>query len=156
MVSPMPRRAEQGASMSFFYLRTVRFQDTDAAGVVYFANVLSICHEAYEASLLAAGIDLNAFFRGEIAMPIVHAEIDYFQPMLCGEEYSIEVMPIALSPDKFKIQYAVRATEQTSEQTQIISRAATVHLCIQAANKSRRPLPPEIEQWLNLTQSQSK
>ncbi|MEO1763007.1 MAG: 1,4-dihydroxy-2-naphthoyl-CoA hydrolase, partial [Cyanobacteria bacterium J06629_18] len=26
--------------MSFTYNRTIRFQDTDAAGVVYFANVL--------------------------------------------------------------------------------------------------------------------
>ena len=34
--------------MAFAYYYTVRFQDTDAAGVVYFANVLRICHEAYE------------------------------------------------------------------------------------------------------------
>ncbi|MFS8118916.1 MAG: acyl-CoA thioesterase, partial [Microcoleus sp.] len=45
--------------MSFSYTRTVRFQDTDAAGVVYFANVLAMCHEAYEASLAASGINLK-------------------------------------------------------------------------------------------------
>lgn len=47
--------------MPFTYNRTVRFQDTDAAGVVYFANVLGICHEAYEESLEASSINLKDF-----------------------------------------------------------------------------------------------
>ena len=48
--------------MSFYYRRIVHFQDTDAAGVVYFVNVLAICHEAYEASLAAFDINLKVFF----------------------------------------------------------------------------------------------
>ena len=48
--------------MPFEYPRTIRFADTDAAGVVYFAQILSICHEAYEASLQASGIELRQFF----------------------------------------------------------------------------------------------
>jgi len=36
--------------MPFTYSRTVHFADTDAAGVVFFANFLAICHEAYEES----------------------------------------------------------------------------------------------------------
>ncbi|MHC5822651.1 MAG: acyl-CoA thioesterase, partial [Nostoc sp.] len=48
--------------MPFTYNRTVRFQDTDAAGVVYFASVLSICHEAYEESLEASSINIKDFF----------------------------------------------------------------------------------------------
>ena len=47
---------------AFVYTRSIRFHETDAAGVVYFANVLVLCHEAYEASLAAAGIDLGEFF----------------------------------------------------------------------------------------------
>lgn len=48
--------------MSFYYTRIVHFQDTDAAGVIYFANILAICHEAYEASLAAFNINLRFFF----------------------------------------------------------------------------------------------
>lgn len=135
--------------MSFLYQRTIRLQDTDAAGVVYFANLLSICHEAYEASLAAAGIDLRAFFSGQLAIPIVHAEIDYFQPLFCGETYQIAVIPTALNSlleqptDKFKLQYDLRQAEQ------LVSRASTVHLCIDVPSRSRQPLPPEIQQWLN-------
>ena len=48
--------------MSFYYTRIVHLQDTDAAGVVYFVNVLAMCHEAYEASLVAFDINLKVFF----------------------------------------------------------------------------------------------
>jgi 1,4-dihydroxy-2-naphthoyl-CoA hydrolase len=130
--------------MTFIYSRTIRFHDTDAAGVVYFANVLSICHEAYEASLASTGIDLKAFFRGApVAVPIVHADINYFQPMFCGEDYGISVMPTLLSPDKFQVKYEIRAGET------LISQATTLHLCINAATRSRMSLPPELQHWLD-------
>lgn len=61
--------------MAFIYDRTIHFSETDSAGVVYFANILTLCHEAYEASLVASGIELRSFFSSkEIAVPITHAE----------------------------------------------------------------------------------
>ena len=44
------------------YYRTVHFSDTDAAGVIYFASLLSVCHEAYENSLKSSRIDLKNLF----------------------------------------------------------------------------------------------
>jgi 1,4-dihydroxy-2-naphthoyl-CoA hydrolase len=129
--------------MSFIYRRTIRLQDTDAAGVVYFASLLSICHEAYEAALIDAGIDLKGFFKSQLAIPIVHAEADYFQPMFCGEEYQVEVLPAMLGESKFKIQYEIRSAEQ------LVGQASTVHLCIDVASRCRQPLPAAIQQWLH-------
>lgn len=141
--------------LSFIYDRTVRLQDTDAAGVVYFANVLSICHEAYEASLASSGIDLNTFFRGAIAIPILHAEADYWQPLICGQPYTISVTPTLLSPDKFEIKYLICAAESTTGTTakpaapnSPFAQAVTLHLCIDSATRKRRSLPPEIKRWL--------
>ncbi|MBI4780614.1 MAG: acyl-CoA thioesterase [Oscillatoriophycideae cyanobacterium NC_groundwater_1537_Pr4_S-0.65um_50_18] len=132
--------------MPFIYTRTVRFQDTDAAGVVYFANVLSMCHEAYEASLAASGVNLKQFFgRGEIAIPIVHASVDLRQPMFCGEQHSIHLTPTQLSPSKFSIQYAIFSAEGVAQQ---VCQAATIHIAIQAHKKTRAALPAEIEKWL--------
>jgi len=132
--------------MPFIYARTVRFQDTDAAGVVYFANVLSMCHEAYEASLAASGIDLKQFFgRGAIAIPIVHASVDLRQPMFCGEQHFIHLTPTQLSPSKFSIQYAIFATESATPQ---VCQAATIHIAIQTHKRTRAALPDEIAQWL--------
>jgi 1,4-dihydroxy-2-naphthoyl-CoA hydrolase len=137
----------------FTYPRTVRFQDTDAAGVVYFANVLSMCHESYEASLAAAGIDVKSFFRAEtVALPIIHAEIDYAQPMFCGEEYLISVTPLLLSPDKFENRYQIRAAVNPEPEPQteaiVIAQAVTLHLCIDAKTRKRRALPSDVRHWL--------
>ena len=63
--------------MLFSYDYTVQFRDTDAARVVYFATILSICHVAYEASLVAAEIELKSFVSNpEFAIPIAHVSAD--------------------------------------------------------------------------------
>ncbi|MFZ9683665.1 MAG: 1,4-dihydroxy-2-naphthoyl-CoA hydrolase, partial [Cephaloticoccus sp.] len=50
--------------MPFIYERTIRLAETDAAGIVYFANYLGLCHEAYEAALAAAGLPVQSFLGG--------------------------------------------------------------------------------------------
>ena len=133
--------------MSFTYSRTICFQDTDAAGVVYFANVLAICHEAYEASLAAAGIDLKSFFSNrELAIPIVHASVDFFRPMFCGDLLTVQLVPKALNDNSFEIAYEI-APAPTPESRQL-ARALTRHVCINPASRSRESLPESMLQWL--------
>ncbi len=131
--------------MLFTYNRTVRFQDTDAAGVVYFANVLAICHEAYEESLGASGINLKDFFTNpSVAFPIVHASVDFFRPMFCGDNLLIRLMPQQLSGDRFEITYEVMVTEV------MVAKTITRHVCIDTSSRSKRQLPEEIREWLEL------
>jgi 1,4-dihydroxy-2-naphthoyl-CoA hydrolase len=137
----------------FVYHRTVRFQDTDAAGVVYFANVLAMCHEAYEAGLAAAGVELQEFFSGKtIAVPIVHASVDFLRPMFCGEQYAIHLTPTSVTKTKFQLSYALfavdRATPDQPRTDKSSAQATTVHICIDAQTRSRAPLPAAIGQWL--------
>lgn len=132
--------------MSFIYQRAIRFSDTDAAGVVYFANVLSLCHEAYEASLAATGIDLKVFFgRDEVAVPIAHASVDFFRPMSCGDRLEIHLTPKLISDSEFEIAYAV-FLEGTPERS--VSKATTRHVCIDLATRKRRSLPDNLCRWL--------
>lgn len=132
--------------MPFLYHRTIHFGDTDAAGVVYFANVLSICHEAYEASLACEAIDLRAFFSGQdIAVPIVHAEVDFRQPLFCGEQYLVQLIPNQLSDNKFELNYLFFGSEINENW---LSRAKTIHLCINAKTRERQRLPDYLLHWL--------
>ena len=113
--------------------RTIRFQDTDAAGVVYFANVLAICHEAYEESLGKFGINLKDFFTNpSMAFPIVHASVDFFQPMFCGDQLLIRLMPQQLSNDRFEVAYEVMVAEV------MVAKAMTRHVCIDTSSRTRR------------------
>ena len=141
--------------MSFLYQRTIYFKDTDAAGVVYFANVLSICHEAYEASLKLSGIHLRAFFSDRHqAIPIVHASVDFFQPMFCGETYIIELVPTFIKPSEFSIMYQIypeRKEEQIMIPTshrQAHAKAHSRHVCIHPLARKRLDLDHAMMTWL--------
>ena len=99
----------------------VRFGDTDGAGVVYFARSLEICHGAYEASLAAIGIDLQAFFSGRwippqmppssdsspvaIAVPIVATEGHFYRPCFCGDSLTIQVQAHQRNESEFEVTY---------------------------------------------------
>ena len=133
--------------MPFTYHRTIHFSDTDAAGVVYFANVLSMCHEAYEASLAVSGINLKLFFSNPAAaIPITHASVDFFRPMFCGDELLIKLTPEQLSENKFEIAYQIVAA--SSEE--LLAKAITRHVCIDPRTKQKIPLPDAIGQWLKI------
>ncbi|WAL61320.1 acyl-CoA thioesterase [Thermocoleostomius sinensis] len=137
----------------FVYHRTVRFQDTDAAGVVYFANVLSMCHEAYEAGLVAAGVKLQEFFSGNpVAIPIVHANVDFLRPMFCGEQYAIHLTPTVVTDTKFQLSYTLFPIDDSLANRPTLDKpsaqATTVHVCIDRQSRRRAPLPRAIGQWL--------
>ncbi len=134
--------------MAFLYDRTVRFQDTDAAGVVYFATVLTFCHEAYEASLAAAGFDLKTFFSpADLAMPIVHASVDFLQPMCCGDRLHIHLTAQHLHATRFEIAYQIYHQDAPDR---LLSKAITRHACVQMGGRSRQcvALPPAMLEWL--------
>ncbi|MBD2307690.1 acyl-CoA thioesterase [Chroococcidiopsis sp. FACHB-1243] len=129
--------------MTFTYTRTIRFQDTDAAGVVYFANVLSICHEAYEESLAASGVNIQAFFsKSSVAMPIVHASADFFRPMFCGDKILIDLTPKYMGDDYFEVTY-----KMVDAGDREVAKVLTEHVCIDPKSRKRQQLPSEIVQW---------
>jgi len=126
----------------------VRFHETDAAGVVYFANGLAICHGAYEASLSAVGIDLAQFFSpAELAYPVVRATIDFWQPMRCGDALKVWLQPQRLDGSTFEVEYQIFPDRPGDERP--LARALTRHVCIQTQARRRHPLPPEMETWLH-------
>ncbi|AFY50310.1 putative thioesterase [Nostoc sp. PCC 7524] len=137
--------------MSFTYHRTVRFQDTDAAGVVYFAHVLSICHEAYEESLGMSGINIKEFFtQPKVAFPIVHASVDFLRPIFCGDKLLISLMPQKIGAEKFEITYEISSDEV------IFAKAITRHVCIDASSRSKQELPTDIIQWLESNRKETE
>ncbi|MBW4638758.1 MAG: acyl-CoA thioesterase [Gloeocapsa sp. UFS-A4-WI-NPMV-4B04] len=131
--------------MLFSYQRIIRFQDTDAAGVVYFANVLGMCHEAYEESLAASGINLKTFFsNSDIAIPIVHANVDFFRPMFCGDKISICLVPQQITNEKFEVTYELFGVAK-----EIYAKAITRHVCINPINRNKEAIPDDIIRWLD-------
>jgi len=132
--------------MPFNYLRTVRFADTDAAGVVFFANYLAICHEAYEESLAAAGINLQAFFKDTgVVVPIAKSEAAYLRPLLPGDKLRIALTPESLSENSFAIRFELFRVTTVEK---LAARVRTEHVATSSIKKERVPLPPALAAWV--------
>jgi 1,4-dihydroxy-2-naphthoyl-CoA hydrolase len=137
--------------MKHTYFRRIRFADTDAAGVVYFANYLSMCHEAYEDSLEARGIELKRFFSSEgIIIPVSNARIDFLRPMQCGDKIEIEVTPEQVKDDTYFIDYQIFLT---TPERKLAGRAKTAHVCLDSATRKRTPLPGRLVEWIEGSES---
>ena len=127
--------------------RTVRFGETDAAGVMHFQQLLRWCHEAYEESLERFGIAAADVFpspghRPAVALPIVHCSADYRRPLVCGDPLAIALSPDRLDPGCFEVRYNFRSNGET------VATAITRHLAISSDNRQRCPLPQELNRWL--------
>ena len=77
----------------FVHERPVRFEDVDAAGIVFFARFFGYCHEAMEALLGAVPGGYAALILGrKIGFPAVHVEADFAAPLRFGDVARIEVL----------------------------------------------------------------
>ncbi|WP_019507263.1 thioesterase family protein [Pleurocapsa sp. PCC 7319] len=135
--------------MAFNYSRRVYLGDTDAAGVVYFARGMEICHEAYEESLAVAGIGLQQMLiEGTIALPIVHAEIDFRRPMFCGDLLRVSLVVNRVKDSEFAIAYQIFNATNLDK---VLVKAQTNHVCINPQDRARVNLPLAIVNWLAQT-----
>jgi 1,4-dihydroxy-2-naphthoyl-CoA hydrolase len=133
--------------MPFSYSRTVHFADTDAAGVVFFANYLAICHEAYEEALAAAGINLQTFFADTATVvPIAKSEAEYLRPLACGDKLRVSVAPKALSENSFEIRYELFRLAPVEKRAAVLR---TEHVCIDSKVRGRKALPDALAAWVH-------
>ena len=76
----------------FRYARPVRFEDVDAAQIVFFARFLNYCHEAMEALFADLDGGYVALIRDRrIGLPAVHVECDFTSPLRYGDVARIDV-----------------------------------------------------------------
>jgi 4-hydroxybenzoyl-CoA thioesterase len=107
------------------YERAVRFEDVDAAGIVFFARIFSYCHEAMEDlfSSLDGGY-VKLITERRIGLPAVRVEADFSAPLRYGDRVKIEVTVPHVGATSCTLAYNVmRATDGAL--------AATVkHVCV--------------------------
>jgi 1,4-dihydroxy-2-naphthoyl-CoA hydrolase len=130
----------------FTYLRIIHFPDTDAAGVVFFANYLSICHEAYEEALAAAGLPIRTFFSDQSVMiPISKSSADYHRPLFCGDRVRVTLKPTLLDEHSYAIEYDL---VRTGTNEKLAGHVRTAHVCINSVTRERTLLPPALLAWI--------
>lgn len=120
--------------------RVVRFQDVDAAGIVFFPRVLEYASDAYIGMLTARGIHLpKAIDAGGYRIPLVHAEADYMAPMRFGDPIRVEVVALDIGRSSFRVGYRLR-----HEDGRAAAVGQTAHVCVGLPGFSSIPIPEDL------------
>ncbi len=128
--------------------RTVRFGETDAAGVVHFLELLKWCHEAWEESLEKYGIVLQDIFpttvksKLEIALPVVYCEANYFKPLYVGDSIDIELHPEKMNNSSFILRF------KFTKNGELIGLTSIKHVSINHITRKKCTLSRIINLWL--------
>jgi 1,4-dihydroxy-2-naphthoyl-CoA hydrolase len=124
----------------------VRFQDVDAAGVLFFGRIYDYCHQAYEELWAAAGVDRAWIFSGaDFLIPIAHSEADYKAPLRHGERVDVRVDVTHVGRASFHLAYRVTGPRGDGD---LRATAKTVHAFVARETMRPIPIPEELRVFL--------
>ena len=124
----------------FIYKRKIRFQDTDAAGVIFFPNQFCFYQEAFEAFLENIGYDLATVTRkNKHHLPVIYAEADYSAPLRLGDtiEIQLKVTHVGNSSLTFQVDILKQGRIRAG-------RVKVVHVSVDARTRKKTSLPPSL------------
>jgi acyl-CoA thioester hydrolase len=121
------------AAEPFFWNVRVYYEDTDAAGVVYYANYLKYLERARTEWLAAAGVTSSGLEIEHNAVFVVHrVEIDYHRPARLGDSSMVSLEPVEWSRVRLVV------AQDILRETELISSARVVLACLD--RRSWRPV----------------
>ena len=124
-------------SKVFRFPYTIGLHDTDAAGLIFSANIIRICHHAYEALLEEIGFGMARLFEQRtMGLPIVHIEADFTRPLTVGSKVEIITRVALVGRSSYRMSYELRDVSG-----EVCATAATVHVCVDPRSRQPMDLP---------------
>ncbi len=121
----------------FTYHQVVQLHDTDSYGIIFFANQLKFCHNAFEAFLAQVGHPLKPTRPTSGPMlVIVHVQSDYRAPVHLGDRLTIDVGIAVLGTTSLTVRYSLRNQDGV-----VVGAVTSVHVTIDAQSNAKMPLP---------------
>ena len=131
---------------AFVFRRAIRFDEIDAAGLVYFPRVIALAHEALE-RLLAEALPAGyaSFVRDRrIGLPCVHAAADFTAPLRFGDD--VEVASLVTRFGATSVRFEVRVTRV--EGSVACARIDYVVACATLDGPKKSALPSDLREAL--------
>jgi acyl-CoA thioester hydrolase len=130
---------------SFSYPVTIFWEDTDAGGVVYYANYLRFLERCRTQWLKALGIDQRKL-RAERSLQfvVVSVSVDFLRPAILNDEVIVTAELGKLTGATIEFKQAIWRGDE-----QLIDANARV-ACLDAASLRPRPIPRDMfTEWRN-------
>ena len=130
---------------AFIDRRAIRFQDIDAAGIIFYPRVLEMFHDAYGSFLAFAGCPLADVVKaGQWIAPVRHAEADYFKPLRFGDEVDVEICRAHVTETEATLGY--RVVRSVGQELCVVGQV--VHTFVECATFERTPMPEVVSRAL--------
>ena len=121
----------------FLYRTQVRLKDTDATGVLYFTEQFRMALEAFEEFLKERGFSLKQLLDSSYLMPIVHAEGDYFAPLIVGDELEISLKVAKLGTSSVTLECSFYDPHRKMD----VGKVRIVHVVVDKEKRIPLPIP---------------
>lgn len=122
----------------------VYYEDTDAGGVVYYANYLKYMERARSEWLRALGIEQDTLAKElNVLFAVRSVTIDYKKPARFNDALTVTVAPHALKPASISFKQDI--TEEGDE-TNLFTTSEVNVVCLNAENFSPNPIPKNLFQ----------
>lgn len=129
------------------YSLRVYWEDTDAGGIVYYANYLKFAERARTEMLRAAGIDQSALQAAHgMAIVVRRCEVDFLSPARLDDALTVETALQTLRKVRMTMQQVIR------KGTQELVRLQVELACVDSAMKPAA-LPAELKAALERTKT---
>lgn len=129
--------------MATFHHRViVGMQDTDAAGILFFASQFVFAHVVYERFLEELGFSFAEALENEpFLLPIVHAESDYFKPLKVGDRLDVELTVANVGNSSITLDYVFNAADGET-----VGRSTSVHVAVSRGDGKTMKLPEKVRE----------
>ncbi len=123
--------------------RSVRFQDVDAAGIVFYPRIIEYCHDVYVSFLGAHGQPLDQVLRERTwAAPIRHSQADFLKPLSFGQQVDVSLVLAHLESTEATLAF------QLTLAGSVLAIVQSVHAFVSVEGFRRIPIPEPVRQLL--------
>jgi len=133
---PRDQLAAPSTRTPYVFASQVRFQEVDAAGIVFFSRIQEYFHDAYLAFLAHHGYPLHEVLEQKSWLaPIRHAEADYLKPLRFGSRFEVALVDAHLTDSEATLVFQLGTTAGLHAVGQ------TVHTFVDSATFRRCGIP---------------
>jgi len=123
---------------------TIRFEDADPAGIVFYPRAIALAHGVVEDLIRQTELGWHGWFENHgLAAPVRHAEADFLAPMRAGETLQARawVEKLGETSGTFIVEFLGKEGETRA-------RIGTVHVLVDRGTKQPVELTPEVRRAL--------
>lgn len=129
----------------FISYNKVRMNDTDVAGILYFANQFRFVHDAWEDLVELENMSFQQiFFNEDFLFVIVHVEADYLAPLMVADKLEVTVVTEKIGNASFTMSYKIYKKDMATEELTLTGTAKTTHVTIDKITRTKVAIPDHL------------